>query len=542
MPTRLQSTLHLACRALSDMLKSSGAMAGATLLSRLLGMVRVMIYARFMGDGPIASAFVYAFQIPNLFRRLLGEGALTAAFIPLFKNKEKTEGDKAMWHTANAVVSALVVISSLVIGVVMLGLSAALMWGEFDTHTRLMLELLRVVFPYMLLVCLAAVFMGMLNSRGYFFIPAMGATLLNVVMIATVLLVAPRWGDDLGEQIFALALGVLVAGVAQAGFQVPYLYREGYRLRWVAPWRNDSVREVVRKMIPATIGVAAFQFNIIITQTLAFWIERSSGAQIVASFEYAVRLMELPQGVFGVSLATFLLPTLAGLAADKQFPEFRDNLRRGMGYLFFVNAIAAAMLMVLAVPMVRLLFEHGAFTADSTRRASFALMCLAPSLLTYSAVNVMARAFYALGDTKVPMQISAVCLCLNIVVLLPLIFMFPKGLQAGALGVANALSSLLNVGLLSYALKRKMPKWEIQSLLRPVAGMLLAAVVAGGVAWFLHGQWVANLGYETVWLKIGEVFVPAIVAALVYWGITAAIGLREARDLFALIRKNQAED
>lgn len=542
MPTRLQSALHLACRALSDMLKSSGAMAGATLLSRLLGMVRVMIYARFMGDGPIASAFVYAFQIPNLFRRLLGEGALTAAFIPLFKNKEKTEGDKAMWHTANAVVSALVVASALVVGLVMLGLSAALMWGEFDTHTRLMLELLRVVFPYMLLVCLAAVFMGMLNSRGYFFIPAMGATLLNVVMIATVLLVAPRWGEDLGEQIFALAFGVLVAGVAQAAFQVPYLYREGYRLRWVAPWRNDSVREVVRKMIPATIGVAAFQFNIIITQTLAFWIERASGTKIVASFEYAVRLMELPQGVFGVSLATFLLPTLAGLAAEKQFPEFRENLRRGMGYLFFVNAIAAAMLMVLAVPMVRLLFEHGAFTADSTRRASFALMCLAPSLLTYSAVNVMARAFYALGDTKVPMQISAVCLCLNIVVLLPLIFMFPKGLQAGALGVANALSSLLNVGLLSYALKRKMPKWEIQSLLRPLAGMLLAAVVAGGVAWFLHGQWVANLGYETVWLKIGEVFAPAIVAALVYWGITAAIGLREARDLFALIRKNQAED
>ena len=542
MPTRLQSALHLACRALSDMLKSSGAMAGATLLSRLLGMVRVMIYARFMGDGPIASAFVYAFQIPNLFRRLLGEGALTAAFIPLFKNKEKTEGDKAMWHTANAVVSALVVASALVVGLVMLGLSAALMWGEFDTHTRLMLELLRVVFPYMLLVCLAAVFMGMLNSRGHFFIPAMGATLLNVVMIATVLLVAPRWGEDLGEQIFALAFGVLVAGVAQAAFQVPYLYREGYRLRWVAPWRNDSVREVVRKMIPATIGVAAFQFNIIITQTLAFWIERSSGAQIVASFEYAVRLMELPQGVFGVSLATFLLPTLAGLAADKQFPEFRDNLRRGMGYLFFVNAIAAAMLMVLAEPMVRLLFEYGEFTAVSTRRASFALMCLAPSLLTYSAVNVMARAFFALGDTKVPMQISAVCLCLNIVVLLPLIFMFPKGLQAGALGVANALSSLLNVGLLSYALKRKMPKWEIQPLLRPVAGMLLAAVVAGGVAWFLHGQWVANLGYETVWLKIGEVFAPAIVAALVYWGITAAIGLREARDLFALIRKNQAED
>ena len=526
------------------MLKSSGAMAGATLLSRLLGMVRVMVYARFMGDGAIASAFVYAFQIPNLFRRLLGEGALTAAFIPLFKNKEKTEGDKAMWYTANAVVSALVVISALVIGVVMLGLSAALMW-EFDKDTRLMLELLRVVFPYMLLVCLTAVFMGMLNSRGYFFIPAMGATLLNVVMIATVLLVAPRWGEDLGEQIFALAFGVLVAGVAQAGFQLPYLFREGYRPQWVTPWRNDSVREVVRKMIPATIGVAAFQFNIIITQTLAFWIERADhtgGTLIVASFEYAVRLMELPQGVFGVSLATFLLPTLAGLAADKQFPEFRDNLRRGMGYLFFVNALAAAMLMVLAVPMVRLLFERGAFNVDSTARAGFALMCLSPSLLTYSAVNVMARAFYALGDTKVPMQISAVSLCLNVVLLVPLIFMFPKGYQAGALGVANAISSLLNVGLLSYALKRKMPKWEIQSLLRPLGGMLLAAGVAGGIAWVLHGQWMEQFGNESVWLKIGEVFGPAIVAALVYWGITAAIGLREARELSTLFCRGRAEE
>jgi putative peptidoglycan lipid II flippase len=518
------------------MLKSSGAMAGATLLSRLLGMVRVMVYARFMGDGPIASAFVYAFQVPNLFRRLLGEGALTAAFIPLFKHKEKTEGEKAMWHTANAVVSALVVASALVVGMVMLGISLALVCVDFGEHTRLMLELLRVVFPYMLLVCLAAVFMGMLNSRGFFFIPAMGATLLNVVMIATVLFVAPGWGEDLGEQIFALAFGLLVAGVAQAGFQLPFLFKNGYRLKWVAPWRNDSVREVVRKMIPATIGVAAFQFNIIITQTLAFWLERATGSKIVASFEYAVRLMELPQGVFGVSLATFLLPTLAGLAAEKKYPEFRENLQRGMGYLFFANAIAVAMLIVLAEPMVRLLFERGAFSAESTKRASFALMCLAPGLLTYSTVNVMARAFYAMGDTKVPMQISAVCLGLNLIILVPLIFMFPKGSQAGALGVANVASSLVNVWLLSYALKRKMPKWQFMPLVKPLIGMLLAAGIAGAVAWFLFGEWTARWGNETIWLKIGEVFGPAIVAALVYWGITAAIRLREARDLIALLR------
>jgi len=151
----------------------------------------------------------------------------------------------------------------------------------------------------------------------------------------------------------------------------------------------------------------------------------------------------------------------------------------------------------------------------------------------------MARAFYALGDTKVPMQISAVSLCLNIVVLVPLVFIFEDKNKAGALGVANAISSLVNVGLLSYALNRKMPKWEIQSLLRPLAGMLLAAGVAGVVAWVLHGQWMEQFGNESVWLKIGEVFAPAIVAALVYWGITAAIGLREARDLFTLFRNDR---
>ncbi|MEC7881638.1 MAG: murein biosynthesis integral membrane protein MurJ [Verrucomicrobiota bacterium] len=524
------------------MLKSSGAMALATMLSRLLGMVRVIVYARFMGDGPIASAFVYAFQIPNLFRRLLGEGALTAAFIPLFKHKEKTESEKEMWKTANAVVSALVIVAALVVGLVMLGISFALMFGEFDVHTSLMLELLRVVFPYMLLVCLAAVFMGMLNARGFFFIPAMGATLLNVVMIATVLFVAPKWGEDLGEQIFALAFGVLVAGIAQAAFQLPFLFRDGYRLKWVSPWNNDAVREVVKKMIPATIGVAAFQFNIIITQTLAFWIERSSGSKIVASFEYAVRLIELPQGVFGVSLATFLLPTLAGLAAEKDFPKFRDNLSRGMGYLFFVNAIAAAMLIVLAGPIVGLLFERGEFTSESTQRASFALICLAPSLLTYSAVNVMARAFYAMGDTKVPMQISAVCLGLNLVVLIPLIFAFPKGSQAGALGLANVMSSLVNVMLLSYALRRKMPKWKFVPLLKPLVVMIFTAGISGMVAWFIHEEWMNRLGAETIWLKIGEVFVPAILAFGFYWGITSMIGLREARDLLSLCRGHEVKD
>src|SRR5712671_1344125 len=225
---------------MSQMLKSSGALATATLTSRILGMVREIVYARFMGDGVVASAFKLAFQIPNLFRRLLGEGALTAAFIPIFKAKEKTQGEAEMWRAANAVISGLVVSAAIIIGLVILAISLVLFIVAPIGDTKLMLRLLQVMFPYMLLVCLAAVFMGMLNARGHFFIPAMGAAMLNVVMIASVLFLAPHLGKTLNTQIFGLAIGVLVAGVAQAAFQLPTLRREGFRYEWVSPWKNET--------------------------------------------------------------------------------------------------------------------------------------------------------------------------------------------------------------------------------------------------------------------------------------------------------------
>ncbi|MDB6124259.1 MAG: putative lipid flippase MurJ, partial [Pedosphaera sp.] len=251
---------------MSQMLKSSGAMAAATMASRILGMVREMVYARFMGDNWVAGAFQMAFNVPNLFRRLLGEGALTAAFIPLFKEKEKTDGEKEMWRSANAVISGLVVVAAIVVGLGMLGVTIVLEAGPFEAKTQLMLQLLRMMFPYVLLVCFTAVLMGMLNARGHFFIPAMGATALNVVMISSVLFLAPRMGTNLHEQVFALAIGVLVAGVAQAAFQIPSLHRDGFRYRWVSPWKDEMVRKVVRRMIPSTMGVAAFQINVLTIQ------------------------------------------------------------------------------------------------------------------------------------------------------------------------------------------------------------------------------------------------------------------------------------
>jgi putative peptidoglycan lipid II flippase len=512
---------------MSQMLKSSSAMGAATLLSRVLGMVREIAYARFMGDGWVAGAFTLAFTIPNLFRRLLGEGALTAAFIPIFKEKEKTAAEAEVWRAANAVISALVIFATAVIAIVLIGLSLALATTQFDAKTRLMLELLRVMFPYMLLVCLAAVFMGLLNARGHFFIPALGATLLNVVMIASVFLAAPRFGPKLDEQVFALAFGVLLAGVAQAAFQLPALRREGWRPAWVTPWRDETVRVVVRKMVPGMVGVAAFQLNVTLVQLVSFWVD----PVIVASFSYAVRLMELPQGVFGISLATYLLTSLSGLAAEKKFPEFRAALGQGLSYLVVINGLATVLLMVLAEPIVRLLFERGQFGPESTWRAATALLCLAPGLLAFSMVNILARAFYALGDTQTPMKVSVFCLGANLL----LSVLFIGELRQAGLGLANSLTSALNVWLLLRALRKKLGELELAAVKRSMKSVLGAMIVGAIVAFGVHLLWDAQLGHGTLALRLGEVFVPAGFAALMYGAVLWADKLPAALEVAALI-------
>lgn len=514
------------------MLKSSAAMAGATLTSRVLGMFREIVYARFMGDQWVAAAFQVAFTIPNLFRRLLGEGALTAAFIPIFKEKERTAGESEMWRASNAVISGLVIAAAVLVILVLIGISIALGVHQFEAKTDLMLRLLRWMFPYMLLVCVAAVFMGMLNARGHFFIPAMGAAMLNVVMIASVLWLAPRWGSApvLHQQIFALAAGVLVAGFAQAAFQVPTLMRDGFRYEWVSPWRNETVARVVKQMIPGTLGVAAFQINVAVIQGLGFWLDRDE-APLIAPFNYAVRLMELPQGVFGVSLATFLLPTLSGLAADRNYGEFRSTLRNGMAYLIFVNLLMSILLIVLAEPIIQLLFERGKFDHGSTMRTAFALQFLAGSLVAYSLVTVLARAFYALGDTRTPMKISLACLVLNLVLSLSLVW----PLRQGGLGLANTISSAINVGLLIFALRKKLKHLDFDALKAMIVPLLIAGVVATGITLGLSRVWQLRVGDADLLSKIGAVFVPAGIAGAVYWALAHVLKVQAARELSGMI-------
>ena len=475
---------------MSQMLKSSGAMAVATMSSRVFGMVREMIYFRFMGASVVTSAFQLAFMIPNLFRRLLGEGALTASFIPIFKEKERTSSEAEMWHAANAVISGLLVVASIITVVAIIGISIALKVEVFSFKTELMLRLLRIMFPYMLLVTLTAIFMGMLNARGHFFIPASGALVMNLVMIGSVYFLAPHMGLELDEQIFGLAIGVIIAGVAQALFQLPTLWQDGFRYQWVTPWGNETVRRVVRQMIPGTIGIAAFQINVLTTQLVAFWV----GDSIVAYFNLAVRLMELPQGVFGISLATYLLPTLSGLAAEKKYDEYRSTLNQAIDHLMFINLLATVLLVTLAEPIIRLLFEHGKFVASDTPQAALRPgVSRAGSIVVFAGEYPWPR-FLCIGRHQdadedqhlLPVHES----CAR-----PHIHLVDE--TGGGMGLANTLSSSLNAdALLFYALRRKLGKLEFGALRHMLWPIVVAGIIAGLMAFVTSNRWDALIGHR----------------------------------------------
>ena len=375
--------------------------------------------------------------------------------------------------------------------------------------------------------------MGILNARGHFFVPALSAAILNVVLISAAVLVlslGKNYDETLHKQVFILAAAVLVAGVAQAAYQLPTLRREGFRYHWVTPWRDPTVREVAAKMIPGAIGVAAFQINVTVNQAFAFGENKS----IVSEFFYAVRLMELPQGVIGLSLATFLLPTLSALAVEKNFGQFRATLRQGVNYLIFINLLASVLLFALAEPVIRLLFERGKFDAASTQAVSFGLVCLVPGLICFSLVNILARAFYALQDIKTPMRISVFCLAAN--VLLTVVFLFGTDLGAGALGIANSLSSFCNLGLLLFALRKKMRTLEMAETIAQLPRLTLAALLAGLAAWGLRWHWTAQAGHATLLLKLGEVFLPMTAATAVYFLLTLWWKVPSAHEIANFLR------
>jgi putative peptidoglycan lipid II flippase len=430
-------------------------------------------------------AYNVAFRIPNLVRDLFAEGAMSAAFVPTFTRKLTNDGRESAWRLGNFVINALIVITLIlvVLGMVFaepLVTAFASEYREVPGKLELTVLLTRIMLPFLTFVAVAAAVMGMLNSVHKFFIPALSPAMFNVATIVCAFAVVPLMPRFGLPAIAAIAIGTLLGGVAQLALQWPLLRREGFAYRPTVRWSDEGLRRVLVLMGPGTIGVAATQVNIFVNTVLA----TTEGTGAVSWLNFAFRLMYLPIGLFGVSIATATLPAVSRHSAQHDTAAVRNTIADGMSLMLMLNVPATVGLLVLATPIVRVIFERGAFTAADTAATAAALQLYAVGLLGYSVVRIASPTFYALGRNRTPVTVSVVTVLFNAALNIMLVRVM--GYRGLALG--TSLAALFNATLLLVLLTRHLNGLEggrvLRSLLKiTVASALMAAAAAAVEFW-----------------------------------------------------------
>lgn len=487
------------------LLKSTAVTGGMTLLSRITGLVRDVLFARFLGAsaGVAADAFYVAFAIPNFFRRIFGEGAFSQAFVPVLAQhqKKQTEDDSRTFvsHMFGAFALILFVIS-------LLGVLAspwiimALAPGFMDEPEKfgLTVAMLRITFPYLMFISLVAMAAGILNTRGKFAAAAFTPVFLNLCLIVAVLWLAPM----MDKPVMGLAWGVFIAGVVQLAFQLPFLKQAGM-LVWPRLARHSEVSKVFRLMIPAIFGSSVAQINLLVNRILASFLVTGS----VSWLYYSDRLMEFPLGVFGIALATVILPSLSRRHAEGNAQEFSQLMDWSLRWVFIIAIPAAVGLAVLSAPMIITLFQYGKFNAFDVQMTSQALVAFAIGLPGFILVKVLAPGFYAQQDTKTPAKIAVIAFASNIVLSLLLVW----ELKHVGLALAIALSTFINSGLLYFRLRQRAiyqpePGWALFLLRVMLASSLMGAVLYYAVAdmqlWLNADVW-WRAGQLAQWIAAG---------------------------------------
>lgn len=439
------------------LLGAVGLISLATAISRILGLVREQVLAAFFTTYETDAYFV-AFRIPNLLRDLFAEGALSAAFIPTFTDYLRNRGPNEAWRLANLVINALLVVLSLVTLAMVLGadyLVYALGAGFSRQPGKLALtaELARIMSPFLLFVALAAAVMGMLNVHGHFFLPALAPAVFNVVNILAGVFLSPLMPKIGQEPIVAMAVGSLLGGAGQLLIQLPKARRVGLYYRPALGLKDPGLERIRVLMLPAIFGLSITQINILVDNQLASWL----GNGPVSWLNYAFRLMHLPIGLFGIAIATVNLAAVSREAAAGDYRELRNTLARSIRLTAFLTIPAAAGLIALRYPIIRVIYEHGRFTSADTASTADAMLFYAIGLFAYSAVKVIVPTFYALGDTRAPVLAGAAAVLAKIAVNLLLIW------HLGHLGLAlgTALAATLNYGLLAHILSRRLGPAEV---------------------------------------------------------------------------------
>ncbi len=508
----------------TGLLRSSALVGCMTMLSRVLGLLRDIVIASFVGASANADAFFIAFKIPNFLRRLFAEGAFAQAFVPVladYKAQGSISAVKALVdRVAGVLGGSLLLITTLAI------LAAPLVTAIFapgfvsqPEKFELTAGMIRITFPYLLLISMTGFCGAILNSYGRFAVPAFTPVFLNISLIFAALVAAP-WFD---EPVYALAWGVLLAGIVQLLFQLPSLYRLDLVPRPIWDTRDEGVRRILRLMVPALFGVSVSQINLLLDTVLASFLPTGS----ISWLYYSDRLAELPLGVFGIAIATVILPNLsAHRAADRQ-QHFETTLDWAMRSVLLVGVPAALALILLAEPILITLFNYGALTVDDVAMAALSMRAYSLGLIAFMLVKVLAPGFYARKDIATPVKIGIIAMAANMIMNLLLVMPLMYYWNIGHLGLALAtsLAAYINAGLLLRTLLRTgvfrlQPGWRLYG-----TRLLLATAAMGVALWWLvpeHAVW-----FDWSWQRrAGEMALVCGAGISVYFAVHMLCGTR----------------
>lgn len=540
--------------------KSAGIVSIAVMFSRVLGLVREMIFARYFGAGFVYDAYVVAFRIPNVLRDLFAEGALSAAFVKVFTDYQINKSEAEAWKLASLVLNALAVILSVItiIGILFSRQFINLIASGFSPEkAALATTLTQIMFPFILLVALAAVAMGVLNTKGIFGIPASASTVFNIVSIFVGLGMA-YWlsgGDWLGSSdkdalpseatqwaIIGMAIGTLIGGAAQFLIQLPSLFKVGFRFSPILSFTDPGVRHVMRLMTPAILGTSAVQINVLIN---TFFVSEINGAQ--GWLSYAFRLMQFPIGLFGVAIGTASVPVLSRMASEGKFDDFRKTLSSSLNLVFLMTLPSACGLIVLGEPIIRLIYERGKFDAGATTMTAWALTGYSIGLTGYAAIKILSPAFYALDDAKTPMIIAVCSIAVN--AMASYFFLnwlsnfgatpeYPNGY--GHVGVALATSSvaLVNFFALALMMRKRIGRIDGREIISAFIRIAVASAVMSVICYFSYHLLFNQFGAKNLLYKIIEVFVPIALGGVTFVLMAKIMRVNEVDKLYnSLARK-----
>ena len=501
----------------------------ATGLSRIGGLVRDMVVAGFFGAGFATDAFFMAFTIPNLLRRFFAEGSLTAAFVPTFSDVLHREGPEEARRVASICWTLLLIVLTLVTAAGVLGSPYIVHFigfgfGSIEGKLALTDYLNRIMFPYIFFVSLLALITGILNVHGRYFWPSVSPLVLNIAMILSAVFLSPLFEVP----ITALAIGVLLGGLLQLLMQIPAMRATGIRLRLDFTFSHPAVRRIASLMLPGIAGVAIYQINVVITRLLASFLPEGS----VSYLYYGQRLFEFPQGIFIVSLAQAVLPSMSRQASLGDMDGLKESLRFALALIALFTVPAAVGLLLCAVPVFSLFFMSGAFGFEEVRQSALALAFYAPGLFFLGVSRVVVPAFYAMKNTRTPVWISFWTLLVNAGLGLALMGPF-KHL---GLALALTLSSVFNGALLLWMLRRVAGPLGLMPVMHNLLRLIPVTLLMGIVVWYIlqFGPWMEAGRHG---LK-ATVLVAAVVTGTLVYGVGCmAVRIPQAAEAYALIRR-----